>query len=119
MSTQTDDFDIDHDGGEVVLMPTRSMNPGDTIQMAPDQARALAHILTEHAAATDAVQRPVLTVDLLGRAAYLAYCTATDGRSAITGDVLPPWDQLMPELREAWRAVADGVQMVISVGRPA
>jgi hypothetical protein len=108
---------VDHIPGGVVIDTTRAL------EMTTGEARALAHVITEHATAAGAAEAqqpaPVLTVDLLGRAAYLAYCAATDGRSAVTGDVLPPWDQLMPEVREAWRAAADGVQMVISVGRPA
>lgn len=52
------------------------------------------------------------TDDQLGQAAYEAYCGATDGRSAVTGDllpswaVLPSWAEQSEAIRLAWIAAA-------------
>jgi hypothetical protein len=51
-------------------------------------------------------------LELLGRAAYMAYCQCFDGRSAITGEPLPTWEDQRPDIREAWRAAADAVLML-------
>ena len=47
-----------------------------------------------------------MTPEQLGRAAYEAYCGATDGRSAVTGDLLPSWDEQAEPIRLAWIAAA-------------
>jgi len=41
-----------------------------------------------------------------GRAAYEAYAMCGDGKSLISGAALPEWDELRPEIREAWDAAA-------------
>lgn len=53
-------------------------------------------------------------LELLGRGAYEAYCQSVGGKSAITGDPLPAWEDQRPEIREAWRAAADAVVMLRS-----
>lgn len=50
-----------------------------------------------------------------GRAAYEAYKIAKDGRSLISGALLPGWDDLVPEISEAWRAAADAAVMFASL----
>jgi hypothetical protein len=57
-----------------------------------------------------------MDIELLGRAAYTAYCQTTGGRSAVTGDVLPAWEDQSPIIREAWRAAADAVVMLAGIG---
>jgi len=52
-----------------------------------------------------------------GRAAYEAYAAASDGRSLISGAKLPAWDEQQPEVREAWRAAADGALMFAGLPR--
>jgi hypothetical protein len=52
-----------------------------------------------------------------GRAAYEAYVLSSDGRSLISGEKLPAWDGLRPEVREAWRAAADGALMFAGLPR--
>jgi hypothetical protein len=44
-------------------------------------------------------------------AAYEGYVIGAGGRSLISGEPLPSWPDLGPELREAWRAAADAVLM--------
>ena len=41
-----------------------------------------------------------------GRAAYEAYRAASGGRSLVSGDPLPGWDDLRPDIRKAWDAAA-------------
>ena len=52
------------------------------------------------------------TIDL-GKVAYLAYCTYSDGKSLISGETLPSWEDQSEEIRAAWRATADGVKMFL------
>lgn len=47
----------------------------------------------------------------LAKVAYESYRTCSDGKSLVSGAVLPEWADLAPEIREAWRASADGVRM--------
>jgi len=51
----------------------------------------------------------------LGAVAYMAYCQTTDGKSLISGADLPAWENLSEPIREAWRASADAVRMVIEL----
>lgn len=37
-----------------------------------------------------------------GQIAYEAYCNHTDWKSLATGQSLPQWEGLKPEIREAW-----------------
>lgn len=60
---------------------------------------------------------PVFPLELLGKAAYLAYRESVGGISAISGDPLPMWEQCPPVVREGWRAAADAVLMMASLGR--
>jgi hypothetical protein len=45
----------------------------------------------------------------LGKIAYDAYCEQTGGKSLITPDRLPAWEDLQVQIQEAWRAAADAV----------
>ncbi len=40
------------------------------------------------------------------KVAYQAYCKQTGGKSLITGDVLPTFEALRAQLKDAWAAVA-------------
>lgn len=53
----------------------------------------------------------------LGEAAYLGYLVGSEGRSLVSGVELPPWDQLGPEIRSAWRAAADAVAIHLAAPR--
>jgi hypothetical protein len=44
-----------------------------------------------------------------GQIGYEAYCAHTNGKSLITGSVLPTWDKLMPHIREAWEAAGAAI----------
>lgn len=45
----------------------------------------------------------------LGQIAYEGYCESSGNRSLISGAELPKWDDLKPEIREAWNAAARAV----------
>lgn len=45
-----------------------------------------------------------------GRIAYEAYSQATGGRSLVTSQTLPEWDDLPPAIRAAWREAAKAVR---------
>lgn len=44
-----------------------------------------------------------------GQVAYDAYFDFADGKSLVTGDLLPSWNELPTEIREAWRSAAQAV----------
>jgi hypothetical protein len=44
-----------------------------------------------------------------GRRAYKAYSWSAGGVSLVSGDPLPPWDELPPEIQRAWVAAASAV----------
>lgn len=44
--------------------------------------------------------------DDLGRTAYDEYLTVSRGRSLVTGDPLPTWDDQAESIRHAWRRAA-------------
>jgi hypothetical protein len=44
-----------------------------------------------------------------GQIAYEAYCRHTNGRSLVSGAELPPWDELGPEIQQAWIVAATAV----------
>lgn len=44
-----------------------------------------------------------------GQIAYEGYCKASDGKSLISGAILPEWDELTPEIKGAWEAAAEAV----------
>ena len=46
---------------------------------------------------------------LLGLAAYEGYCHSSNGRSLVTGDILPPWQRLNPDIQLAWVYAAEAV----------
>jgi hypothetical protein len=43
-----------------------------------------------------------------GRVMYERYADHADGRSAVTGEPLPAWDEAEEEIREHWRHAAAG-----------
>lgn len=60
----------------------------------------------------ECVQDPAASFDIyhsLGQIAYEAYCASTGGKSLISGDQLPGWDGLKPEIRTAWEAAGERV----------
>ncbi len=46
----------------------------------------------------------------LGQIAYEAYCEQTGGKSPITMEQLPSWDQLQSQIQRAWNAAAEAVR---------
>jgi hypothetical protein len=51
----------------------------------------------------------------LGNVGYDAYCAFTDGKSLISGAVLPPFAELKTPIQEAWEKAGQAV--AASVGR--
>lgn len=51
----------------------------------------------------------------LAQVAYEAYRDFADGKSLVSGAVLPAWHNLGPEIRQAWRAAADAVTARVEV----
>lgn len=52
--------------------------------------------------------------DAYGRCAYEAYSVSAGGKSLVTGDPLPAWDELPAPVRAAWIAAALAVASVVS-----
>ena len=52
------------------------------------------------------------------RAAYEAYCNYTGGRSLVTGDLLPTWINLKPEIKNAWLCAARAAWKAIEEALP-
>lgn len=50
------------------------------------------------------------TYSSLGEVAYRGYCRYTGGKSLISGDILPTFDKLKPEIQGAWMTAAIDVQ---------
>jgi len=42
--------------------------------------------------------------DFYGQIAYESYCLATGGKSLVTGEQLPSWEDQSPEIQSAWHA---------------
>ncbi len=53
------------------------------------------------------------------KVAYQGYCSATGGKSLISGDKLPEFEVLKPEIRAAWVAAANAVRDQIFAVTPA
>ena len=51
------------------------------------------------------------TPETAGRVAYDAYRDAAGGRSLVTGDPLPSFEQLPPQIRAAWEVAAQAVKL--------
>lgn len=50
-----------------------------------------------------------------GKVAYESYCTYSEGKSLISGETLPKWEEQSEQIRSAWRAAAGGVRMMLQV----
>ena len=50
-------------------------------------------------------------VDNIGKIAYDAYCQSTDGKSLASGETLPVWFALSNEMKNAWTAAAQAVDV--------
>lgn len=48
-------------------------------------------------------------LETVGQLGYTTYCRAAAGRSLVSGDELPAWEDLQPETRAAWCKAADAV----------
>jgi hypothetical protein len=46
---------------------------------------------------------------MYGEYAYWKYCEATDGRSLVSGDLLPEWSALDEGIQDAWQFAAHSV----------
>lgn len=55
-----------------------------------------------------------MEIKSLGQLAYEAYCQHTGGKSLATGDDLPTWDVLSPQIQAAWQYTADTVANLTS-----
>lgn len=58
-----------------------------------------------------------MTANEYGEIAYNAYCASTGGRSLISGDVLPGWGKLGPDIQKAWERAASAVCSAAFRGR--
>jgi hypothetical protein len=56
-----------------------------------------------------------MAIKTRAQVAYEAYFENAGGKSLATGQPLPPWEKLSPEIRAAWEAAATAV--VKSVGQ--
>lgn len=52
-------------------------------------------------------------MESLGKVAYEAYCERTGGRSAVTGERLPEWEQVQPVVQDAWDAAGRAVASTV------
>lgn len=55
-----------------------------------------------------------LTAEELGKVGYEAYCQHTGGKSVITHQSLPDWENLSVAIREAWMAAGKAVGAYVS-----
>lgn len=46
-----------------------------------------------------------------GEIAYRAYRLSAEGRSLVTGKIIPEWGKMPEKIRQAWRAAADAMKM--------
>lgn len=46
-----------------------------------------------------------------GQAAYDGYLAASDGKSLVSGLMLPTWDEQDPAIQRAWESAADAVNV--------
>lgn len=44
-----------------------------------------------------------------GQIAYEAYCRRSENKSLISGATLPPWEEVMAEIQEAWEEAGGAV----------
>jgi len=51
-----------------------------------------------------------MSVSIWGKIAYEAYCLSSDGRSLVSGQPLPSWDDQDTRIQEAWNAAAQAVR---------
>jgi hypothetical protein len=56
---------------------------------------------------TEYLYRTAPSPEELARAAYNGYRNHTGGKSLATGQTIPEWEQLRPDIQEAWRASRD------------
>jgi hypothetical protein len=52
-----------------------------------------------------------------GKIAYDAYCKSTGGKSLISGDILPAFENLKQSIRDAWEAAANAVVESLTGGK--
>ena len=50
-----------------------------------------------------------------GEIAYQAYCKYSKGKSLVSGDTLPTWKYLSPEIRTAWNLAGDAVAEAMGI----
>jgi hypothetical protein len=55
-----------------------------------------------------------MSEDVWGKVAYEAYCGWSDGKSLVTGAVLPAWEDQSSEIKAAWNAAAQAVREAAS-----
>ena len=50
-----------------------------------------------------------------GQIAYEGYWNSSHGKSLISGDALPKWEDQLPDIRECWEDAANAVLMGVDV----
>jgi hypothetical protein len=66
---------------------------------------------------TDYLYRTAPSPEELARAAYNGYRNHTGGKSLATGQTIPEWEQLRPDIQEAWRASRDHMMRTLHAQR--
>lgn len=51
--------------------------------------------------------------DYLGESCYNAYKRKSEGKSLVSGNTLPAWDNLPAVIRDAWNAAAAEVRRIV------
>lgn len=51
----------------------------------------------------------------LGQIAYEAYCENTNWKSLISGQQLPQWKDVKPEIQRAWESAANAVWVFVQM----
>lgn len=52
----------------------------------------------------------------IAQIAYEAYCETTDWKSLVSGQPLPQWDDVRPDIKIAWKEAANAVRDHIMQG---
>lgn len=50
-----------------------------------------------------------------GKIAYMAYRDSSGGKSLVSGQPIPAWEELPLRIQESWKAAADAVEKAIQL----
>lgn len=56
----------------------------------------------------------LITIDRLAEIAYTCYRNHTKGKSLASGQLIPLWNDLKPEIQEAWKVAAAGIGVILA-----